>query len=333
VEQWFANAARDSVGLRSHCIEMVRGPRPRDLKALAQIHHYIRAQGTFDVIHGHSSKGGALARIAGVLTEAARVYTPHAFFTLEPELSTSARWFYARVERLLSTLAHGIICVSETERRHALSLGIPAHKLTVVQNGLSPLPDPDRDAARRQLGLCDRQICIGFVGRLAPQKSVGRLLAAFAHIAGNNPLVRLAIVGAGQERAQLRQSARQLDVKDKVIWTGEADGPALMAGFDIFVLPSRYEAFPYVLLEAAARGLPLVATRVGGAEEVIQDDVNGYIVDDEEQLSSRLLQLIRDPDRRHAMGHASLDRATAFSVDRMVAETVTLYRTLVEQAR
>jgi len=334
VEQWFTDAIAETAGLRTFCIDMVRGPSLRDFASLAQIRNVVaRDKSEFDIIHGHSSKGGALARFSGLFSDAARVYTPHAFVTLDPELSAIKHQFYGKIERALAALSHGIVCVSEAERRHAMTLNIPAHKLTVIQNCLTPLPAADRVAAREQLRLNDDEICIGFVGRLAPQKSIGRLPTAFADVSRSDPAARLAIVGAGPEEEQLRIFADQFNISDKVIWTGQADGPALMAGFDIFALSSNYEAFPYVLLEAAARGLPIVSTRVGGAEEIVHDGINGYVVDDVAQLGNCLLRISRDPRKRQEMGSDSLARAAAFNVEKMVAETLVYYHSLVNDIR
>lgn len=329
----FAHAIENCDGLRTYCVDMVRGPSFNDASALRRIRSIIvEEQPPWNIIHGHSSKGGALARLGGILTPAARIYTPHAFYTMDPGLPALKRRFYALVERSLSSISHAIVCVSQVERSHALSLGIPASKLVVIQNCLSGLPAADRAAARRQLGVSDEEVCIGFVGRLVRQKYVDRLLLAFQAVAAEHQFARLAIVGAGPEQEQLKDFARDLKVFDRVIWTGEADGPALMSGFDVFALPSLYEGFPYVLLEAAARGLPIVTTRVGGAEEVVHNGVNGFVVDDTQQFIDMLCRLVRDAPERKSMGTQSLDIVTSFTVDRMITETLELYRRMARES-
>lgn len=330
LEKWFARAIDDMTGLETYRVPMVRGPHPYDIVSLTRIRRLMaqRAQ-PWQIIHGHSSKGGALARLCGMFYGAARVYTPHAFITLDPELGGLKRKLYSTIERILAWQTEGLICVSKAEREHAMSLGIAPEKLTVIENCLNPLPPADRTAARKQMGLAETDVCIGFVGRLAPQKNIGRLLKAFAGLADRGREARLAIVGDGPEGDRLHATAKRLGIDSKLIWTGHADGPALMAGFDIFALPSDYEAFPYVLLEAAARSLPIVSMRIGGAEDVVDDGINGYVVDDVDQLGERLLQLVLDPHSRATMGRSSLERSGHFNVDRMVSRTLTYYYKLL----
>jgi len=98
--------------------------------------------------------------------------------------------------------------------------------------------------------------------------------------------------------------------------------PTRRASTTIFALPSNYEAFPYVLLEAAARGLPIVTTRVGGAEDVVYDDINSYVVDSTEQPSSSLLRISSDRKKRLKMSRAPRNRTAEFNVDRMISETM-----------
>jgi glycosyltransferase involved in cell wall biosynthesis len=331
LEDWFAHAIDAMKGLETHSVPMVRGFSPYDIVSIARIRAIMaRSAAPWHIIHGHSSKGGAMARLCGIHSGAAIVYTPHALVTLDPELATLKRVLYTGMERVLAWMSKGIICVSNAEKEHAATLGIPNRKLTVVENCLNPLPPADRIGARELLGLSDDDVCIGFVGRLARQKNLSRLLKAFARVQERAPRAKLAIVGDGPDQAMLQNMAKVLEIDPSVIWTGHADGQALMAGFDIFTLPSDYEAFPYVLLEAAARALPIVSTRVGGAEDVINDNANGFIVDTGEQLGDRLLELVHDVDMRMAMSQASLERSSEFNVDRMVSRTLAYYHELID---
>jgi glycosyltransferase involved in cell wall biosynthesis len=117
-------------------------------------------------------------------------------------------------------------------------------------------------------------------------------------------------------------------VADRIRFMGAADGVALMAGFDVFALSSNYEAFPYVYLEALARGLPIVTTDVGGASAVVEAGVNGYIVPrhDIARLANSLALLGDNPDLRLRMGQASLHRAKSKTLNAQVDETVAIYR-------
>ncbi len=331
-EPAFSAAVARLEGLASHVMPMSRAPRLQDAAAALALRRLFRKH-RFDIVHGHSSKAGALVRIARLGSGVRAVYTPHAFVTFDPQLGVAARLFYGLVERLLAKCCHRVICVSNEEREHALGLGIAGSRLVVVPNGLAPLPVADRSGARRILGLRDGDVCVGFVGRLSAQKGVGRLVEAFARIRPTATAARLVIIGDGPERCRLATQAVEFGVTDCVTFVGEGDGPALMAGFDLFVLPSRYEAFPYVLLEAAARGLPIVATDVGGVRGVVRAGQNGYILrqwkSEPELLTSMaaaLAELIEDPERREAMGRQSALIVAGLGADAMIDRTVLVYR-------
>lgn len=139
------------------------------------------------------------------------------------------------------------------------------------------------------------------------------------------------VVGDGPDAPDARELARALGVADSVIFTGAAPGPRLMGGFDVFACSSLYEAFPYVFLEAMARGLPIVSTRVGGIDEVLEPGVNGLVVEqgDDDGLADALMRVANHPGRRREMGEASLERVERFGVDSMVEATMAVYGRLL----
>jgi glycosyltransferase involved in cell wall biosynthesis len=129
----------------------------------------------------------------------------------------------------------------------------------------------------------------------------------------------------------MQSLARNLGISRDVTFTGQANGIEMMAGFDVFLLPSRYEGLPYALLEAAASGLPIITTDVGGAGVVVRDGENGYVLPEQnvEQLADLLIELAGREDLRHAMSHRSTEIAMQFTVDRMVADTLDVYNELL----
>ena len=331
LEPWFSEELGTIPELTAEMFPMRPGLGPRDFGAALRLRRRLRALGRFDILHGHSSKAGALLRLAALGLGTTRVYTPHALYTMGAEPGSVRRLLFGGLERVLARLGEAIVCVSQAEHRHAIELGLPRDKLFVVPNGLAAMPAVDGRSVRAELGLADSDVAIGCVGRLAPQKAIHRLVDAFADLVPERPDARLVIVGSGPDEAALRARAAERGVGDRVIWTGVADGATMMAAFDIFALPSRYEAFPYVLLEALARGLPIVATRVGGAEDVIVEGSNGFITeqDDEPAFVRRLSELVGDPLARQAMSEAAHRRAVLFDVDAMVTATLDVYRTLL----
>ena len=229
-------------------------------------------------------------------------------------------------------MGSAVIVVSSREREHAISIGIPESVLHLVHNGVERARRPARSCTRAELGVGRAERVIGFVGRLSAQKAVENLLEAFAVLLAKRNGVRLAIVGEGPEEAALKRLADELGISPRVSWLGAVDGIAALPLLDVFALPSRYEGFPYVLLEALARGLPIVTTDVGGAREVVEEGVNGFIVAREapEALARALIRLLDDDALRRRMSVAASLRADRFTLDRMVEQTLRVYESVTD---
>ena len=159
-------------------ISLQREVGMHDLPDGWHLYKYLREYGPFDVIHGHSSKAGALVRITGVLfPRAIKIYSPHAFVTLDP----TAPRIYAVFEKILSWFNGTIVTLSEVEKEHALkSLHLNPKKIHVIPNGIKIDYSVDRDAARQVMQYQPSQFVVGFVGRFVPQKNPLRLIDAFA---------------------------------------------------------------------------------------------------------------------------------------------------------
>jgi len=326
-EKWFLDAIDALSQLKIHKLPMSRSVGIDDLAKCRELKHLVDATGPYDVLHAHSSKAGALLRLAQARNNIPVVYTPHAPITMDPKLSVPARLAYFAVERLLVNLCQRVICVSPAEREHFLSLRFPAQKLRVVCNGIRPLARTDRAAIRQRLKIDADTVCFGFVGRISHQKAVDRAIEAFALTCRQVSNTCLVVVGIGPELAAMKTLAADLGIGPRVTFTGAANGAELMAAFDVFLLPSRYEGLPYVLLEAAANGLPTVMTDVGGAHLVVRHGENGLLLPQMqiELLVDHLLSLAQEPDLRSAMATRAVEIAATFSLDNMVDETLTVY--------
>jgi glycosyltransferase involved in cell wall biosynthesis len=327
----FRERKAEVAGVQFVELPLRRAVHPADMIDLGKLIRCIRRHGPFDILHGHSSKGGALARLAGRYLKIPAIYTPHAFVTLDPTLSRMKRAIYGGVERWLARRAAGVIAVSPDEASHARALGIDAHQVYVVPNGIDGPQFPTRDDARRKLSLSPNDLIIGFVGRLAPQKAPDVLLEAFARIADRTPSARLVFVGSGPLEATLRQRIDQLGLKSRVLLTGDQVATTLMPAFDIFCLSSRYEGMTYVLLEALRAGLPIVATDVGGVSLCVAEDINGIIVEpgNAAALAEALSRVSNSDATRRRFAGESLARAQRFTADRMVEQTLAIYESAV----
>jgi len=323
-------------GYRLATFDVERAPGARDLPATVQLRRAIRGFGNADVLHGHSSKAGALTRLGRWGRARSVVYTPNAFYTQNPELGRVARGAFGLVEYGLSALTDRIIAVSRDEVEHAVGLGIAPAKLTLIENGIEPWGAAElermRAATRGRLGLSPHDVVVGFLGRLAAQKAPQVALRVFARLRDARPNLRLVLVGDGPDAESVRASIGELSLGQAVRWIPTALGREMIPAFDVFMLTSRYEGFPYVLLEALNGGCAIVSTRVGGAADCVEDGRNGFLVDapDAEAIAERVLAITDSPERLRAMRQRSRERAALFSLDRMVDRTADLYRSLNE---
>lgn len=214
------------------------------------------------------------------------------------------------VQRLAHRLATHVTAVSREVASSSVALGVPAERVTVIENGV----DVGRfDGATRRDGVPGLEgvpadaALVGSVGCLAPRKDYGTLLAALA-LLGRDRRWRCALAGDGPDRAALEARAAELGVADRVLFLGErSDVDRLLPAFDVFVLSSREEGIPNALLEAMAAARPCVATRVGGNAEVLEDGRTGWLVpaQDPAALAGALGSALADPAEAARRGAAA----------------------------
>ncbi len=326
-----------SLGLDDvHAVAMQRAPGPSDLVAWNAINRIMRSGGPFDLIHAHSSKAGALTRMRLPPAAVPRIYTPHAFRTMDDSLGKAGRLVFGSIESALGRFASDrVICVSADERIHARQLGIPENRLSTVVNGAAPPPNGRRKQMRATLGLPADALVFGFIGRLSPQKAPERLIDAFARIADALPASYLLMIGSGELETELRQRIYAAGLESRVVLRGDIPGPEAVQCFDVLVMPSRYEAMPYVMLEAAAAGKPMILADVGGARTVVDDGDNGLIVpntDDPSALAAAMNRLACDT-ARSAFTQSADARRERFSLSAMIDMTEAVYRDVLKERR
>lgn len=334
-----ARFVRELMGLdlaKVIALPMLRAVGPKDYASWRALERVIGADGPFDIIHGHSSKAGALTRLRLPGPHVPRIYTPHAFRTMDPTLSWKGRLIFGAIEGLLGRfLTDRLICVSQNEYDHALKLGIPASKLAVVVNGVGTMPNGRRAEIRSRFEIPQNAMVFGFIGRLSAQKAPERLIAAFAAIAGAVPQARLLIIGSGELEAEVRSQITSAGISDRVVIDADLPGSEALQAIDVLVMTSRYEAMSYVMLEGAAAGLPLILTDVGGTSNVLDHDVNGLVVpntDETAPLAAAMAQLA-DPATRTRLAAAASKRSDRYGVDAMVDQTLGLYRQALANGR
>lgn len=265
------------VGVRE--LAMVRSISPaRDARDLLALEGELRRLRP-DVLHTHSSKAGVLGRLASLATGIGRrVHTPHTFaFLFEAMFGPLKRRLFYELERGLSALTERIVAVSGDEAElFARSGVVQPERVRVVPNGIDPGPWlAARALPRAELGLAEGRTAVGVIGLLNAAKGQDLALEALARpeLQGCD----LVLVGHGELESELREIARSLGLERRVVFLGfRRDVPAIVAGLDVLLVPSRWEGLPYVVLEALAAGRPVVASPVAGARELLADGV-GFV--------------------------------------------------------
>ena len=227
-----------------------------------------------------------------------------------------------RLQRLAYRSATKVVANSQAARQILQDEGLEAGSIAVIPNGIDP-----RIFADRKPSAAVRTIIT--VANLRPEKSHETLLAAASTLLRDYPALRFQIVGAGPRRADLEELARARGLSGRVEFLGHRDDvPSLLAAADVFVLPSRSEAFPNGAIEAMASGLPVVACAVGGLLDLIDHGRTGLLVppSDPEPLAAALRLLIDSPALGHAMGSAARAEVSArYSFERMIGAFEDLY--------
>jgi glycosyltransferase involved in cell wall biosynthesis len=232
---------------------------------------------------------------------------------------------------LVSRRASVFIAVSRLDRQRMIEVeGIDPDRIVVIPS-VAPIREPtrDRQTMRRELGLAEQDQVIGAVCALRPQKALGVLIEAVARLKLSFPHARLVIVGDGPERASLEALVRRRHLESTVRLLGTREDPEnVLQAIDIGALSSDYEGTPLSVTEYMAAAKPVVATRVGGVPDLVDDGVHGLLVEprDHNQLADALAQLLRDPRRAHRMGQAGQQRrAREFDINATVRRLESLY--------
>jgi glycosyltransferase involved in cell wall biosynthesis len=335
---------------------------PMALFDIVRLIRRIRPQ----VVHTHTSKAGALGRLAARLCRVeAIVHTPHGhifYGYYGPILST----FFAIVERWLGRMTDALITLTEMGKQDYLDRRIvPAGRLVAIPSGVDlstyrngssrsfqagngHARSPERrhgvtgvlrgeKKARRAIGLPLEGPVIGLMGRLVPIKGHRIAVDALPAILQEFPDAQLIFVGEGPERSRLAARAAQLGVADHLHLMGaQPELRRYYAACDLVLQPSLNEGMGRTVVEALAMGKPVIASRVGGLPELIHHGQNGLLISpaSSSELADAVCSLLHDPARRHRMGAAACRSVTArYSVDAMVTAIDALYRKLVRTQR
>lgn len=325
-----ATAAMERAGARVHVIEMRRRPLSwRNATALASLRVIIRSVRP-DVVHGHSSIGGTLARVAAIGCPAAKVYTPNG---LAPGRSAAV------VERALGRLTDRLVAVSVSEGHLVLELGlVDPTRLAVIPNGIDL--DISADQAvdlRRVAGIPAGAPLVGCIARLLWQKDPVEFVRVCAAISARRPDVHYLLVGSGPLQSAVDTAVRDARLGQR--WHQLTAVPLVanaLGQIEVMVLPSRFEGGPYAPLEALRAGTPVVLSDCVGNRDVVEDGISGAIVaaGDTEAMATEVVRLLDDPHLARARAAAGRARLRSiFDVREMGQAHVRLYQEVSRSAR
>jgi glycosyltransferase involved in cell wall biosynthesis len=254
-----------------------------DVRGVAQLLRLIKLEGPFDIVHGHSAKGGAIARIAGRLSGVPTVYTPNGLIMSYPHISRAKAGVYALLERILGYWAtSSFVTVSEGERNLILKLKLaPSERITLIENCVNVEDFEYFSEEPTYKDISEKPLTFGSLTRFSAEKAPDHLIEAFIRLSGELPQtpLRLVIAGDGELFGKAKNQVKVSGLGEKISLLGwRVDIKNVLREFDVFVLSSFSEAFSYTILEAMAAKLPIVSTNVSGTKETVSQVPGNILV-------------------------------------------------------
>jgi glycosyltransferase involved in cell wall biosynthesis len=298
-----------------------------DLAAWRPFVSFLRRERT-EVVHAHMVASNAWATALGGLA-GVPVIVSH-----EHTWSYEGRPLRRLVDRhVIARGSDAFVAVSEDDRRKMIEVeGVRPKDAVVIANGIADPPPPSGADVRAEIGIDAGRPLLVALGRLEPQKGFDMLIDAVTRL----PEVALVIAGEGGERAALEAQARRLGAAGRVFLPGfRTDVPDLLGAADAAVFASRFEGSPLSVIECMATGTAIVATRVGGVPELLDDGVHGLLVppEDADALAAALERVVAEPELRARLGAAARERQRGeFAIASMLDRVTELYDVLLRRA-
>jgi glycosyltransferase involved in cell wall biosynthesis len=331
--------AAEQAGVTCHFVpEMVRPISPwNDWPAYHALQTLFRAE-RFDIVHTNSTKPGVLGRLAARAAQVPVViHTVHGF-AFPAARSWATRRFFRWAEQFCQPATDALICLNESDRVIAREqLHFPDEKLHVVSNGIDtdqmrPPTVTQRNDARKLLGISNDRPIVAMVGRLWPQKDPLCFVEMADRLIRDGVNANFCLIGDGELRGALEEQIAQRGLSDHVFLLGWRDDvPRLLHGIDLFVLTSRWEGLPLVILEAMACGVPVVASNIPGNRDAVDHGCTGLLAEagSPATFAAAVASLLNDNARRNQFSAAA--RAAAeqhFSLAAHVGRIRSLYHSL-----
>lgn len=284
-------------------VEMTRAIGSSDLKAIKEVRALIKKYNP-DIVYAHSSKAGAITRVADIGLKNHCIYNPHGW-AFNMRCSAKKKAMYTAIEKIAAPFCDKIICISDAEKQSALDKKIcKEDKLQVIFNGvdIEAYENEVHGAVKRKdLNIPEDAFVVGMVGRISPQKAPDVFVKMAKHVKDEVPNAHFIIVGNGNQEDEIRKYAEDNDFSNSLHITGWVDNPmSYVELFDVACLLSRWEGFGLALPEYMMAGKPIVASRVDAIPNIIRNGENGLLVevDDDIGTSKAVLRILREDGLR-----------------------------------
>lgn len=312
-------------------IEMTRAIGGNDLKAIKEVRTLIKKYNP-DIVYAHSSKAGAIARVADIGLKNHCLYNPHGW-AFNMRCSAKKKAIYTAIEKIAAPFCDKIICISDAEKQSALDKKICREdKLQVIFNGVDIEAYENGihgTVKRKDLNIPEDAFVVGMVGRISPQKAPDIFIKMAKHVKDKVSNAHFIIVGNGDQEAEIQKYAKDNNFLDSLHITGWVDNPmSYVELFDVACLLSRWEGFGLVLPEYMMARKPIVASRVDAIPNIICDGENGLLVemDDVVGASTAVLKLYLNNNLKSKLIDEGLKTVyKKFDVQRMTRETEKLF--------
>lgn len=326
------NSRLDNTGIIRHQIDFVRSPFSlKNIEIFKNLKKLIKEE-DFDMIHCHTPMGGAMARLAG---RTARkngtkiIYTAHGFHFFKG--ASPLHWMvYYPVEKILSYFTDVQITINQEDYQRAQSFH--AKRIEYVPgvgidtNRLLKKEVLDKDKFRKELGILKDSICILSVGELIPRKNHETIIKALKEM--NDRRITYLICGHGELEDKLKNMVIEFKLEKQVRFLGyRQDVAKIYEICDIFVFPSFQEGLSVALMEAMAKGLPVVTSKVRGNQDLIEDQKGGYTLEPKDVKGFRevLQKLVADKELRESMGEYNQDQVVKYDIQNVKKRMMQIY--------
>lgn len=317
----------EKLGVKVFIVDMKREIYlDKDFKSMISIYKVLKDIKP-DIVYTHSSKAGGLGRIPSKLVRAKNIYNPHGW-AFDMNVSNKKRIIFKYVEKILGYFTDHIIAISEYEKERAINEKIISkNKISVIENAIDLERFSESYNSKElldELNWSEDCIIIGMIARISEQKSPHTFVDIAVKLSQKYPQCRFLMVGDGEQEEEIKNKIKNNDLESKFYITGWVEDPyKYLDIFDVALLTSKWEGFGLVIPEYMAAGKPVVASNVGGIPNIIDDGINGYIIDDLDvnKFVDKIEVIINDEKVKYSLINLGLEKVKSkYDFSRNIAE-------------